>query len=149
MSIDLAASDDEIAACFDVMAELRPALKREEFVARVRRQMAGGYQLAALRDDAGRVVSVAGFRFAEMLAWGRHLYVDDLVTAAAARSRGHGERLFQWLCDLARARGCAELHLDSGVQRFGAHRFYLQQRMRITSHHFALDLNANVDSPRS
>jgi hypothetical protein len=30
--------------------------------------------------------------------------------------------------------------LDSGVQRFGAHRFYLRRRMDITSHHFALDL---------
>jgi hypothetical protein len=30
--------------------------------------------------------------------------------------------------------------LDSGVQRFGAHRFYLRRRMNITSHHFAIDL---------
>ena len=28
----------------------------------------------------------------------------------------------------------------TGVQRFAAHRFYLQQRMRIASHHFALEL---------
>jgi hypothetical protein len=26
--------------------------------------------------------AVAGFRIAEFLAWGRNLYVDDLVTAA-------------------------------------------------------------------
>ena len=40
----------------------------------------------------------------------------------------------------ARKRECAELHLDSGVQRFGAHRFYLNHRMDITSHHFAIQL---------
>jgi hypothetical protein len=32
------------------------------------------------------------------------------------------------------------LHLDSGVQRFAAHRFYLARRMDITCHHFALKL---------
>ena len=32
------------------------------------------------------------------------------------------------------------LDLDSGVQRFPAHRFYLGQGMAITAHHFALDV---------
>jgi GNAT superfamily N-acetyltransferase len=87
------------------------------------------------------VRAVAGFRIAEFLAWGRILYVDDLVTASAQRSRGHGQALFDWLVARARANGCAQLHLDSGVQRFDAHRFYLRQRMSITSHHFALQLS--------
>lgn len=34
-----------------------------------------------------------------------------------------------------------ELHLDSGVQRYGAHRFYLRHGMDITSHHFRLVLS--------
>jgi hypothetical protein len=40
----------------------------------------------------------------------------------------------------ARAAGCGELHLDSGVQRFAAHRFYLRERMEIMAHHFRLKL---------
>jgi hypothetical protein len=40
----------------------------------------------------------------------------------------------------ARAEGCAEFHLDSGVEKFGAHRFYLRNRMNISSHHFSLKL---------
>jgi GNAT superfamily N-acetyltransferase len=86
--------------------------------------------------------AVAGFRLVEMLAWGRSLYVDDLVTDSAERSKGYGESLMRWLIDCARATGCEELHLDSGVQRFDAHRFYLAQRMKISSHHFAIDLRA-------
>lgn len=34
------------------------------------------------------------------------------------------------------------LELDSGVQRFDAHRFYLVQRMLNTAHHFRLTLQA-------
>jgi hypothetical protein len=40
----------------------------------------------------------------------------------------------------ARAAGCIKLELDSGVQRFAAHRFYLTKRMIISSHHFSLEL---------
>ena len=76
----------------------------------------------------------------EWLAWGKALYVDDLVTDEAARSSGVGAAMMGWLVTHAREAGCAELHLDSGVQRYGAHRFYLTQRMNITSHHFALRL---------
>ena len=39
----------------------------------------------------------AGFRVAECLAWGRFLYVDDLVTVGSARFRGCGQRLLDWL----------------------------------------------------
>lgn len=123
------------------MWELRPHLRQEQFVGRVRRQEAGGYRLA-YGWDGNRVVTTAGFRFVENLAWGRHMYVDDLVTLADARSNGYGKRMLDWLIGEARARGCDEFHLDSGVQRFGAHRFYLANRMDITSHHFALRLKA-------
>lgn len=111
----------------------------EEFLLRVRRQQADGFQLAALTTEDA-VVAVAGFRVLENLAWGRFLYVDDLVTDEARRSHGHGEALFAWLVAHARAEGCDQLHLDSGVQRFGAHRFYLARRMDITCHHFAMKL---------
>jgi GNAT superfamily N-acetyltransferase len=135
----LATTDAEIDATFEVMQQLRPHLQRTEFVARVRRQAERGYRLAFV-EDSGRVVAVAGFRLVQMLAWGEALYVDDLVTDAACRSSGQGQRLFDWLVAFAREHGCDELHLDSGVQRFDAHRFYLRNRMKIASHHFSLRL---------
>lgn len=137
--IALAGSDSEIGNCFAVLSQLRPHLGQVDFLARVRRQQQGGYQLAFL-SEAGNVRAVGGFRMFETLAWGRMLYVDDLVTDAAHRSCGHGEALFDWLVAYARAADCGEFHLDSGVQRFGAHRFYLARRMDLTCHHFALQL---------
>ena len=138
--IRLSESQDDIRRCYDVMHELRTHLSMDEFVSQVRRQRdSQGYKLACL-EDAGDMAAVTGFRFIEMLAWGRAMYVDDLVTAARARSKGYGGRLFDWLVELAKQEGCAQFHLDSGVQRHGAHRFYLQKRMDITSYHFAMNL---------
>ena len=138
-NIFLANSDDEINACFPVLAELRPHVSREEFLLRIKRQTAeSGYRLACAVD--GDVKAVAGFRISECLAWGKFMYVDDLVARSADRSKGFGGALFDWLVEYARENNCDQFHLDSGVQRFGAHRFYLQKRMAIEAHHFGLKL---------
>lgn len=102
---------------------------------RVQRQMADGYRLAVLSVD-NSVKAVAGYRIMENLAWGRFLYVDDLVTDTAARSQGHGKALLAWLAEQARQNGCAQLHLDSGAQRKDAHRFYLREGMENAGFHF-------------
>lgn len=139
MKIALAETEADVARCYPVIAELRPHLGAAEFAARVRKQQATGFQLAYL-EESGEVRAVAGFRYLETLAWGKILYVDDLVATQAQRSRGHGGKLFDWLVAQAKQNNCDALHLDSGVQRFGAHRFYLARRMDIIAHHFALKL---------
>jgi GNAT superfamily N-acetyltransferase len=133
--IALSESDHDILRCAPVMLQLRTHLAPDEFLPKVRRQQEGGYRLVFLEDD-GAIQAVAGFRVLENLAGGRILYVDDLVTDAATRSRGHGKALLDWLIEEARRDGCQFLELDSGVQRFDAHRFYLSNRMIISSHHF-------------
>ena len=140
MRIAIAESDDELRRCYDVMRELRTHIATaEEFLERVTRQREQGYIVAFL-EAGGEVRAVAGYRFQEMLFHGRVLYVDDLVTRAADRSAGWGGKLFDWLVEQARQRDCDYFELDSGVQRFDAHRFYLLKRMKITSHHFSLAL---------
>lgn len=139
--IALAETAEEIEACYPVLEALRPHVAPDSFVERIRRQQAQGYRLAYLAVGAD-VLAVAGFRVSENLAWGRFLYVDDLVTAAASRSKGYGGELLDWLVERARTEGCAALHLDSGVQRRDAHRFYASRGMTITSHHFGLDVKA-------
>jgi GNAT superfamily N-acetyltransferase len=121
------------------MAQLRPHVKEKDFVAVVRRQFGEGYRIAFIRRKK-KVAAVAGFRVQHSLGCGRFCYVDDLVTDEQARSRGLGAELLDWLCDFARSVGCNRLELDSGVQRFAAHRFYLRHRMFISCHHFSLEL---------
>jgi len=135
MNIKPAVSDAEIDACFPVVSQLRPHVTREEFVARVRRQEQAGYCLAYVEMD-GRPVAVAGFRTLDTLWAGRLLYVDDLVTDEAMRSNGHGAALLAWLRAHAAASGCASLHLDTGVQRADAQRFYERENMRRTAYHY-------------
>lgn len=148
LSTRLAATDAEIIACYPVMRTLRPHLAGSEaFLRRVRQQAGAGYRLAYVQAPEG-VVAVAGFRIAENLAWGRFLYVDDLVTLPDQRSKGHGARLLVWLRERAVDEGCQQLHLDSGIQRKDAHRFYAREGMTMTSLHFA-ELVADAAQPEA
>lgn len=135
MNIRVATTDTEIAACYPVMLELRPHISEAQFLCRVRRQEKAGYRLAYVQA-LNSVVAVAGFRLGENLAWGRFLYVDDLVTLAEHRSKGCGAKLLSWLKEQAAKEGCEQMHLDSGIQRKEAHRFYEREGMTMASLHF-------------
>ena len=130
---------------FEAMRELRPHLEsREAFVDVVdREQRPLGYRMVAvLPDTGGPAQSVAGFRLGTSLSWGRHLYVDDLVTLPIARGRGHAAQLLSWVTDEAVRLGCREVHLDSavGLSRADAHRLYLNNGFVIAAHHFRQEL---------
>lgn len=128
-------TDREIIDCFEVMSQLRPHLTGAEFPGRVRLQMQEGYRMACAMD-ADTVAAVAGYRISHSLSWGKFMYVDDLVTDAAKRSRGIGKALLQWLIGEARQHGCNEFHLDSGTQRKDAHRFYEREGLDMIGYHF-------------
>lgn len=130
------ATDEELASCFPVFQALRPHLTEAVFVDQVRRQWEQGYRIVALRQ-ANQVSSAAGYRFAEFLAWGKVLYIDDLSTLPCARKQGQAGKLLEWLMASAREQACHAVHLDSGHQRHEAHRLYLNKGFVLSSHHLS------------
>lgn len=140
MKIEHAQSDEQIAATFQVMRQLRTHLVEEEYVPQIRALMASdGFRLAFLADE-DEVRAVAGYRIMNMLYCGRLLYVDDLVSDERVRSRGYGARLLDWLKDEGRRQGCAELQLISRVTREQAHRFYFREGLGIECFQFRTSL---------
>jgi GNAT superfamily N-acetyltransferase len=123
-----------------VVRQLRPQLEESGFVQQALRQQQAGWHATGLFVD-GEVRAFAGWRVVEYLVHGRHVYVDDLVTDAGARSEGHGKALLDWLKAEARALGCGSLHLDSGTHRKDAHAFYLREGLRIDGFHFGVTLD--------
>jgi GNAT superfamily N-acetyltransferase len=134
-------TEEKLRWIYPTMRFLRPQYSEDEFVAYALNDVlpSGAIMVAAI--DEGRVVAAATFRIAHSLSWGKYLYVDDLVVNETERSSGHGGALLGHLAEHGRAAGCAELHLDSGVHRHDAHRFYLRERMDIVFFHFRKSLS--------
>ena len=135
--VRIATTDADLAATWPVMRQLRPHLDEAQYVAMVKSMQPEGYRVAALHDDGGRIVAVAGYRFMTMLYAGKLLYLDDLVSDEAERSKGYGRTLLDWLKQQARDNGCAELQLISHTRRIDAHRFYHREGFGIECFEFS------------
>ena len=134
--VDIEPGDPRLASdVLPVLLDLRPHLTAESFAAIYEDGHAQGLRYT-VAYDGDRCVGVAGWRLVRTTFAGRKLYVDDLVTEAAGRSKGVGKALIADLERRAREAGCSVLDLDSGVHRFDAHRFYHREGLTISAHHF-------------
>ena len=130
----------QIASCYRVMQQLRPHLiDCQKFVDQVQRQLADGYSHASLCVQ-NQPCSLIGYRYLEFLAWGKVLYIDDLISSAEHRQKGYAGQLLNWVIEQAKIKGCHQVHLDSGPLRHDAHRLYLNSGFKIIGHHLALEL---------
>lgn len=135
-----AETDADVIACFGVIQQLRPNLQsREELLTRVVLQRAQGYRLLVVWDDR-TPVALTGYRRIDSLIHGRFIYVDDLITDANGRGRGHGERLLGELRALGRADNCKRIVLDTGLDNALAQRFYFRCGLLATGLHFGMEL---------
>ncbi|MEU9233777.1 GNAT family N-acetyltransferase [Streptomyces subrutilus] len=135
--IDLEPGDPRLTDdLLPVLRELRPHLTEDLFRSILAEGGSQGLRFTAAYDGDGACVGAAGWRIVANTYLIRKLYVDDLVTAATARSSGVGHALLAHLEDHARAAGCTTLSLDSGTQRTDAHRFYFRERMAVTAFSF-------------
>lgn len=114
---------EEWKSAFPVMNQLRTHLDEESFIEQVTEMRKQGYRLFALFVGE-QAAAVTGVIQLINLYNGNHIYVYDLVTAEAHRSRGYGEALLSYIHKLAEELGCSSVALSSGLQRKDAHRFY-------------------------
>jgi GNAT superfamily N-acetyltransferase len=143
---EIAPDDPRLSRVFEVMAELRPHLSFDQFRKTYERALPQGYRVAAL-FEGDECRAVAGYRLANNLVSGYHMYVDDLVTGEKWRSHGYGRQLNDYLVDVAKREGCASVQLDSATHRRDAHRFYFRERYGITSFHFGRYLRDAPPTP--
>jgi len=131
----------EIARCHPLMRQLRPHLESaSQFLEIYRRQAVAGYRLL-VRWSGETPVALAGYRLSENLIHGPHLYVDDLVSDSASRNSGHGGALLEFLKAEAKALGCDQLVLDTGIGNLNAQRFYQNVGLAAEGVHFYVKLS--------
>jgi ribosomal protein S18 acetylase RimI-like enzyme len=103
-----------------------------------------GYRLVgAFEHSSGAASSIIGFRELWSTAHGHYMYIDDVSTLETARGNGFADELIRWVIADATRRRCDGVHLDSGVGsgRAAAHRLYMRNQMRISAHHFSLEVD--------
>ncbi len=133
--IKIAATNNDIASCWEAMSLLRPMLKAEEFVEQIIAMQKEGYSLLYISENS-RTVSVAGYRFLTMLYCGKMLSIDDLSTVENCRSKGYSSKLLNHIYEIAKQQNCKSVQLDSGYTRTDAHKLYFKENFTINAFHF-------------
>ncbi|MFF2176660.1 GNAT family N-acetyltransferase [Lysinibacillus sp. NPDC058147] len=116
-------TQQEWKEAYAVMVQLRTELTLEKYLLLLKEMIQDGYMLFALYEN-NNIVAVAGLSWRVNFYSERHIFVYDLVTDGAYRSRGYGEKLLHYLHQWGKENGAHYFALESGVQRTNAHRFY-------------------------
>jgi GNAT superfamily N-acetyltransferase len=138
MSVKFANTQEDYLKCWNAINVLRPNLTKENYLALIDNMTSQTYQLAFIEDENGDVPAIVGFRYMTMLYCGNIIYIDDLSTVSEARGKGYASQLLDFIIELAQTQKLDGVHLDSGHQRYDAHRLYLNKKFKITAHHFSL-----------
>ncbi len=139
MEVQIADTKEKILKCWPVISELRPHLSLEQFLNVTELMQSEGVQMVFI-EDGGNAICAGVFRMNYYFYRGKNIYIDDLSTLPAYRSKGFGKIILNWIKDFAIKNNCNNIHLDSGHHRYDAHRLYLNYGFKIASHHFVMDL---------
>jgi GNAT superfamily N-acetyltransferase len=139
MEIKIAKSDEDILKCRNVLFELRPHLDKNSFLPTIKEMFTEGYRLAFIEEN-NEAVAAIGFRYMQYLYNGKHFYIDDLVTLPSHRGKSYAGKLLDYVIEKAKQEGFKTVTLDSGYQRFNAHRLYLNKGFTLNCHHFSKPL---------
>lgn len=121
---------------YALMKELRPHIDWQNFIAlHDAAKKHDAYTMVA-QFEGERAIGVMGYRVLYDYVHGKHLYIDDLIIAAEARSRGLGKTFLQYAEVIAQKKGCAGLRLCTGTENEGGIRFYQREGWTLRAHAF-------------
>ncbi|MED0982821.1 GNAT family N-acetyltransferase [Bacillus cereus] len=124
MNISEIVTEAELHDVLPVLQQLRTKLSKEEASSLFQKMKEENYKLLSLRNEEDEVVSLAGVAICTNFYNKKHVFVYDLVTAEAHRSKGYGNVLLSYIEDWGMENGCESIDLTSAFPRLDAHRFY-------------------------
>ena len=114
---------EEFLKAFPIMKQLRTHLIEETYLNLILDMKKEGYKMFSLYVN-DEIVAVAGVIKLTNLYYGKHVWVNDLVTDVSKRSNKYGQKLLSFIIEWAKENGCDVVALSSGIQRVEAHKFY-------------------------
>ncbi|PEX86406.1 GNAT family N-acetyltransferase [Bacillus cereus] len=136
MNVKEVVTEEQLHEVLPVLQQLRTKLSKEEASFLFRKMKEENYKLFSLYDEIGEVVSLAGVMVCTNFYNKKHVFVYDLVTAEAHRSKGYGNVLLSYIEDWGIKNGCESIALTSAFPRLDAHRFYEREGYDKVSYSF-------------
>ncbi|WP_088351443.1 GNAT family N-acetyltransferase [Bacillus cereus] len=140
MNVKEVVTEEQLHEVLPVLQQLRTKLSKEETSSLFRNMKEENYKLFSLRNENDEVVSLAGVAICTNFYNKKYVFVYDLVTADAHRSKGHGNVLLSYIENWGKENGCESVALTSAFSRIDAHRFYEREGYDKVSYSFHKEL---------
>ncbi|MGG0302492.1 GNAT family N-acetyltransferase [Bacillus albus] len=140
MHIKEVVTEADLHDVFPVLQQLRTKLSKEEVSSLFQKMQEENYKLFSLRNEEGEVVGLAGVAICTNFYNKKHVFVYDLVTAEAHRSKGYGNVLLSYIENWGKENECESIVLTSAFPRLDAHRFYEREGYDKVSYSFYKEL---------
>jgi len=86
--------------------------------------------------DGDKIIGLAGLWFMTRHYSGKSVEPDHVYILKAYQSKGLGGKLFDWIHDYAKSKGCNTSELNTYVQNYPSHKFYCNHGYEIYGYHF-------------
>ncbi|MBO1626790.1 GNAT family N-acetyltransferase [Bacillus arachidis] len=140
MNVKEIKTEEQLDEVLPVLQQLRTALTKEEVQSLFHQMKEERYQLFSLYNEENEVVSLAGVAICTNFYNKKHVFVYDLVTAKAHRSKGYGKALLSYIEGWGAEKKCSSVVLTSAFPRINAHRFYEREGYDKVSYAFCKEL---------
>ena len=87
------------------------------------------------------LAGVFGLWFATRHYCGKTCEQDHVYIKPEYRSMGLGKQVFKWIYNYAKEKGCETAELNSYVENYPSHKFYLNENYVIKGYHFLKTLD--------
>ncbi|EOP26927.1 MULTISPECIES: GNAT family N-acetyltransferase [Bacillus] len=136
MNVKEVVTEAQLHEVLPILQQLRTQLSEEEAGFLFRKMKEENYKLFSLRNEDDEVVGLAGVAICTNFYNKKHVFVYDLVTAEAHRSKGYGNVLLSYTENWGKENGCESIDLTSAFPRIDAHRFYEREGYDKVSYSF-------------
>ena len=86
--------------------------------------------------ESDELIGVFGLWFMTRHYAGKSCEPDHVFINPQRRSGGLGKKVFEWIFNYAKSKGCQTSELNSYTKNFPSHKFYLNQGYEIFAFHF-------------
>lgn len=125
---------DEMLAAFEVLQHMYPKMTREKYGTIIRQRKEEGYRMVGV-FDGNKCVSSAGFWIGVRFYCGKFIQLDNMVTLPEYRSKGAGKIITDFIKEIGKTENCLKVLVDTYVENFDAHRFFLKEGFIIRGYH--------------
>jgi len=86
--------------------------------------------------DGEKLIGISGLWYMTRHYCGRSIEPDHVIIDDQYRNMGLGKKLFQWIYDYAKEKGCEATELNSYTRNTASHKFYYNEGYEILGFHF-------------